>query len=427
MNKPHGKNAFMFVLVAVFIDMVGFGLIMPVMPDLLSELTQSPVEEAVKWVGPLSGIYALMNFIFGPILGNLSDRYGRRPVLLASIATLGLDFLVMALAQNIWVLFFARALSGISGATYSTAAAYIADVTEPEDRGRAFGMIGAAFGLGFIIGPVIGGLVGEIDPRAPFYVAAGMSFLNFLYGLFVLPESLPAEERRGFSIKRANPFGVFRHFSGLPHIYWMFGALFLYQVAHTVFPATWGYYGEIRYDWTSRDIGLSLGFMGLVTAIVQGGLTGRVIKMFGPEKTVWIGLTINVLGCAAFAFAGQAWMVYMILPFSSLGGLFGPSYNMLTANRTPRNAQGELQGANASVQSLGQVVSPFIMAYTLSYFSSPNAPVYFPGAAFLLAAVLIALAAGPLRFGLRAGRRFDAATAEPSEDRGAEASDKTPA
>ena len=275
--RKHGKNAFFFVIVTVALDMLAFGLIIPVIPALIRELAHVTSEQATLWLGPLAATYAVMNFLFGPVMGALSDKFGRRPVLLASISTLALDFLIMGFAHNIWLLFLGRALSGISGATYSTANAYIADVTTSQDRGRAFGMIGAAFGFGFVFGPVIGGFLGEIDPRAPFFAGAGLALINFLYGLIVLPESLAPENRRTFDIRRANPLGAVKHFSKLPHVGWFLIAAGIFMLAHTVFPSTWNVYSEIRYDWTPKEIGFSLGLVG-VGAAQNGRADARALR-----------------------------------------------------------------------------------------------------------------------------------------------------
>ena len=256
----------MFVIITVAIDMLAFGLIIPVVPTLVQELGNISAERATLYIGGLGTTYAFMNFLFGPMLGALSDRFGRRPVLLASIATLSIDFLIMGFANSIWLLFLGRALSGISGATYSTANAYIADVTEPENRGKAFGMVGAAFGFGFIFGPVMGGILGEFDPRAPFFAAAALALLNFCYGFFVLPESLEEEHRRPFVPSRSNPFGAVKHFSKLPHVSWFLVSAGVFFLAHTVYPSTWPIHGEIRYDWSPKEIGLSLGLVGLGAA-----------------------------------------------------------------------------------------------------------------------------------------------------------------
>jgi DHA1 family tetracycline resistance protein-like MFS transporter len=293
--RKHGKNAFFFVIVTVALDMLAFGLIIPVIPALIRELAHVTSEEATLWLGPLAATYAVMNFLFGPVMGALSDKFGRRPVLLASISTLALDFLIMGFAHNIWLLFLGRALSGISGATYSTANAYIADVTTPGDRGRAFGMIGAAFGFGFVFGPVIGGFLGEIDPRAPFFAGAGLALLNFLYGLIVLPESLAPENRRAFDIRRANPLGAVKHFSKLPHVGWFLIAAGIFMLAHTVFPSTWNVYSEIRYNWTPKEIGFSLGLVGVGAAVVQAGLMGLILDRIGTVKTALLGFGVNVV------------------------------------------------------------------------------------------------------------------------------------
>ena len=401
MAQAHGKNAFMFILVTVLIDMIGFGIIAPVLPTLVTELTGITAAEAAIWGGLLTAVYALMNFLMGPFIGNLSDRFGRRPVLLISLGTLAIDFIIMGLANSIWMLFLGRFLAGISGATFSTANAYIADVTSPEERGKAFGMVGAAFGIGFIIGPAIGGYLSGIDTRAPFFAAAGLAALNMLYGLFVLPESLSKEDRRPFSILRANPLGAFQHFSKLPHVSWLLLAIGLFALAHFVFPSTWAWHGKIRYDWSEEEIGLSLALVGLASAIAQGGLMGPVLKRFGPVKTAQIGITVNVLALIGFAFAGSPVLLYTLILFSGFGGFAGPAVNSLMSNATPKDSQGELQGANASIQSVAAIFSPLIMTQTLRMFSVDDAPIYFPGAAFMLAAILSLVAIIPFRIGIR--------------------------
>ncbi|KCZ90755.1 TCR/Tet family MFS transporter [Hyphomonas johnsonii] len=411
-TRKHGKNAFLFVLVTVAIDMLGFGLIIPVIPSLVQDLMNVPPEDATIWLGLLAATYALMNFMFGPTIGALSDRFGRRPVLLISVGTLVIDFLIMALAGSIWLLFIGRALSGISGATYSTANAYIADVTEPEARGRAFGMIGAAFGFGFVFGPVIGGFLGEIDPRAPFFAAAGLAALNFCYGLFVLPESLDADQRRPFNIKRANPLGAAKHFSKLPQVSWFLVAAGIYFLAHTVFPSTWSVHGEIRYDWSPREIGFSLGLVGIGAAVVQAGLMGLILKRLGTVRTALLGMTVTSLCLFAYAFASLPWIVYAIIPIGALGGVTGPAINSLMSTLTPRNAQGELQGASSSLNSLAMIAGPLTMNGALFYFTHDGAPFRFAGAAFLLAAILTVIAIMPFMRGVRENRAAIPAPAE---------------
>ncbi|MEO0883450.1 MAG: TCR/Tet family MFS transporter [Pseudomonadota bacterium] len=402
MAKP-SKNAFLFVIVTVMLDMMGFGLIVPVIPALLTELSGLTAEEAVVWGGALTATYALMNFLAGPTMGNLSDRYGRRPVLLASIGTLAIDFLIMGFANTLAILFVGRALAGISSATFSTANAYIADVTQPEDRGRAFGFIGAAFGLGFIIGPAVGGLVAEaFGTRAPFFLAAGLAGINFLYGTFVLPESLTPERRRAFDWRRANPIGAFQHFAKVPQVAWFLVVLGLFALANSVYPATWNFHGVIRYGWSEGEIGASLALVGLGAAVMQAGLLGWIIGKIGLARTIAVGLLFNTLAMLGFAFAGAPWLAYVFIPVSSVGGILGPTINAMISNLTPEDAQGELQGASASLQSLAIVFSPIIMTQTLHAFSKDDAAIYFPGAAFLLSASLMAMCLIPFLIGLRA-------------------------
>jgi DHA1 family tetracycline resistance protein-like MFS transporter len=403
-TRRNGKNAFMFVIITVAIDMLAFGLIIPVVPTLVQELGNISAERATLYIGGLGTTYAFMNFLFGPMLGALSDRFGRRPVLLASIATLSIDFLIMGFANSIWLLFLGRALSGISGATYSTANAYIADVTEPENRGKAFGMVGAAFGFGFIFGPIMGGILGEFDPRAPFFAAAALALLNFCYGFFVLPESLEEEHRRPFVPSRSNPFGAVKHFSKLPHVSWFLVSAGVFFLAHTVYPSTWPIHGEIRYDWSPKEIGLSLGLVGLGAAVVQAGLIGIALKRFGAVRTALYGIIINALALFAYAFAGLGWVVFLIIPLGALGGVASPTLNSLMSTVTPKNAQGELQGASASLNSFAMIFGPMIMAGALFYFTEPGTPLHFPGAAFLLAGILTAFSIIPFLRGVEANK-----------------------
>lgn len=405
--RKHGKNAFFFVIVAVMLNMVAFGIIMPVMPALLEELTGKPAEEAVLQGVMLAATFAVANFFAMPILGGLSDCYGRRPVLLASIAMLSVDLIIMGIAPTLAFLFVGRFLGGMFSATYSVANAYIADVTEPEERGRAFGMVGAAFGIGFIMGPVIGGILGDMNTRLPFFVAAGVAALNFAYGVFVLPESLPAQDRRPFSLARANPFGAIKHFRKLPKVGLFILAIGLYQIAHAVYPATWNYHGAIRYGWSPAEIGWSLGAVGLGTAISQALLTGYLIKRLGAMKAAFCGLAVNVLALLLFSLAFNPWMAYAVIIFSAIGGIAMPAINTITSTLTPRNEQGELQGAQASIMALTLIFSPLMMGGTLTMFSARDADyfiAYFPGAAFLLAAVFVLLAFIPFMIGVRLNR-----------------------
>lgn len=414
-DKP-GKNAFLFVVVAVILNMVSFGIIMPVMPALLEDITGLAAEQSVSYGGWLAMTFAVANFFAMPILGGLSDRYGRRPVLLASIAMLGIDLLIMGLAPTLAVLFIGRFLGGMFSATYSVANAYIADVTEPEDRGRAFGMMGAAFGIGFILGPVFGGFLGEINPRLPFFVAAGIAGINFLYGWFILPESLTEEDRRDFSLARANPFGAMVHFSKVPRVAWFIVAIGLFQIAHAVYPSTWNFHGEIRYDWSEFEIGLSLAAVGIGSAVSQALLTGYLIKRFGPIRAGLFGLVANAIALFLFFLAEAPWMAYAVIAVSAIGGVAMPAINTITSTLTPRNAQGELQGAQASMMAFTLIISPVLMTQTLQYFATlPDGhALQTGGAAFLLAAIITGLAIIPFLIGAGINRRAmaEAATAE---------------
>lgn len=412
LKQRPGKNALVFILVTMAIDAIGFGLITPVLPSLLKDLLGASAAEAAPWGGYLAFTYAAMNFLCGPILGNLSDRFGRRPVLLVSLATLGLDYLLMGLAHSIWLLVLGRLLSGISGATVATAKAYIADVTEPADRAQAFGLIGAAFGLGFIFGPAIGGVLGDIDPRAPFFAAAALSGINVIYGFFILPESLQKENRREFVLQRSSPFATFRSFAKLPSVRWLFLAVLLFTFAHAVYPATWSFHADARYGWNSQMIGWSLMAVGIGFTLVQGGLMGFFIRRWGPARTAVIGLVCNVSAFAGFAFAREPWMIYMWIPVSALGAVGGPAVNALMSTRVSASSQGALQGALSSVQALANMASPIVMTQIFAFFVADDAALHFYGAAFLFAGALTLLSLLPLRLGIG-----QAKTSEPAYTR----------
>lgn len=436
-GKVHGKNAFFFVIVTVFIDMMAFAVIMPSMPELIAELMygestleaarllkeqgndaafKALISETTPWGGFITTVYAIMNFLAQPILGGLSDRFGRRPILLVSMAMLAIDFVIMGLAHSIWLLFLGRFLSGISAATHSTAAAYISDTTEPHQRGAAFGMLGAAFGLGFTLGPAIGGILGGIDPRFPFFAAAALAGINFLYGFFVLPESLNPEHRRAFDWKRANAFGMFKHFSKVPYLAWFLVALGLFNFSHMVYPATFNYFGEIRYGWSAETVGAALMVVGIVSALFQAGMSGRIIKKFGASTAAVLGFLTCVVTFAAYAAATEGWMVFLIIPFGALAGVLGPSMNQIMTSRVPKNAQGELQGAIGSVQSLASIFAPLAMTQTLYTFTAPGASIYFPGAAFALAAVVCAISLLPLFRGLSTVPKMESQPADPAAE-----------
>lgn len=336
-------------------------------------------------------VYAAMQFFFAPIIGNLSDRFGRRPVLLASLGAFGIDYLLMGFAPDLTFLFIGRMIAGIAGASHTTANAYIADVSLPEDRAKNFGLIGAAFGLGFILGPVLGGFLGEIGPRVPFWAAGGLAFANMIYGFFVLPETLPPEKRRAFTFVRANPVGAMKQMKNYPIVIGLFVVLFFYQIAHDANPSVWSYYTMLKFDWSPREIGYSLGFVGVLFALVQGLMIRAVIPRVGEARAVMIGFFAMGFGFAGFAFASSGWVLYAFLVPFSLAGLANPALRGIMANHVPDDQQGELQGAIASLVSVTAMIAPWTMTEIFGYFTSGEAPVYFPGIPFLLAAVMISV------------------------------------
>jgi len=388
-SGPSKRRSLGFILGTLTLNSMGIGLMMPVMPSLLTELTSLPVSEAARWGGALAVVYALMQFVFGPTLGNLSDRYGRRPVLLVSMFAMAVDYLIMALSWNLAVLFVGRTLAGVSGATFSAASAYIADVSAKEDRAKNFGLVGAGFGVGFVLGPMIGGFLGEYGPRAPFYAAAALSFVNFLFGWFVLPETLKAENRRDFSWRRANPMGALKQLATYPAVRTLLLAVFLFDIAHYVYPAVWSYYSEEVFGWSPGDIGLSLAFVGIGFAFVQGYLIRVLEPKLGSGRTLLIGLVANLAAFAGLAVADSGWMAYSLICFAALGALATPAFTGLMSNRVPDDAQGELQGMISSAAGLSMVISPFVMTQIFATFSGPDATVQFPGAPFALAGLLI--------------------------------------
>lgn len=400
-----GSHAAMFVFLTVCLDSIGIGIIIPVLPDLIRELAGLGLDGAALWGGWLSFSYAIMQFVFGPIVGNLSDRFGRRPVLLASLGVLTVDYLIMALAPSLLVLFFGRIMAGIAAATYSTCNAFVADVSHPRDRAKNFGLLGAGFGLGFVIGPVVGGLVAEFGTRAPFYAAAGLALINFCYGLFVLPETLAPEKRRPFEWQRANPLGAFRRMRQVPTVAWFLVAIFLFDVAHFAYPAVWAYYTKEVFAWSSTEVGLSLAVFGISMVVVQGWLIRLILPWLGDVRTAVAGLIFNAVTLTIVAFVSAGWLIYLILPIVSLGAIATPALTGLMSNRIADDSQGELQGAMTSITAITLVISPVLMTQLFGYFASPAAPVYFPGAPFLAAALMSLAALVPLAIGLRAERR----------------------
>jgi DHA1 family tetracycline resistance protein-like MFS transporter len=377
-----------FILVTLLIDTIGFGIIIPVMPNLIQELTSGTLSEAASYSGWLISSYAIVQFFCAPIVGGLSDRFGRRPVLLAALFGFAVDYTFLAFAPSIGWLFVGRLVAGIMGASFTTAAAYIGDISTSENRAQNFGMIGAAFGLGFIIGPLMGGLLGDLGTRVPFMAAGGLTLVNFLYGYFVLPESLKPENRRKFEWKRANPVGTLVSLFKYKTVAGLFIAVgLLYLAAHAV-QSNWAFFTIERFNWTTAQIGISLTVVGVVTAAVQGYLIRLLIPKLGTRRSVYIGLALYTTGLLLFAFATQGWMMYAFTVIYCFGGIAGPALQGLMSGIVPPNAQGELQGGFTSMMAMTAIVGPPLMNGLFAYFTGPEAPEYFPGSAMLLGAVL---------------------------------------
>lgn len=385
--KPR-ESAVLFVCAAMLIDTISFGILIPVMPQFLAEITGESVSDATRVAGYLVVTFAALQFVCGPIIGNLSDRFGRRPVLLGSMAAFAVNYAIMGVTESVAVLFFARALTGIAGATYGPCNAYVADITPPERRAQRFALLGAAFGLGFILGPALGALVGQMGPRAPFFVAAAMAGVNFLFGLFVLPESLTKERRRKFEWKRANPIGALAALRKRPEVLGIVSCIFLYNFAFQVYPTTWSFFAALKFDWGPGAMGIALAYSGLLMAVMQGGFTGRIVRAIGEPRAVLLGMTSAASGMLWNAFCVAGWQLYIGATLGGLQGLAGASMNAIASKNTPPDQQGELQGAVASLNGIGAIVSPFLLTQTLSFSTGPRAPAYFPGAAFFLSACL---------------------------------------
>lgn len=386
------RNAsLLFVFITLLIDITGLGIIIPVMPKLIMELTGKPLSEASLYGGWMMLAFSVMQFFFSPVLGNLSDRFGRRPVLLISVFGFGVDYLLMAFAPTIGWLFAGRIIAGLAGANLTTAMAYISDITPPEKRAQNFGLVGVAFGVGFIIGPVIGGVLGEFGSRIPFFASAGLALLNWLYGFFVVPESLKPENRRAFDWKRANPVGTLLSLRRYPVIIGLMGCFFCVYVASHAVQSTWSYFTMEKFHWDESMVGYSLGLVGLVVAFVQGGLIRVVNPRLGNKNSVYLGFTLYIIGMLLFAFSTESWMMYaFILPYC-LGGIAGPALQSTLSNQVAANEQGELQGGLTSLISVAAIIGPWLMTHLFSYFTSPEAPIYLPGAPFIMGSILMVL------------------------------------
>ena len=383
--------AISFIFITLLIDVTGIGLIIPVVPGLIEQLIHGSISDASRYSGWLAFAYAIMQFLFAPLLGNLSDKYGRRPVLLLSLLGLGIDYIFLAMAPSIGWLFVGRIIAGFAGASFTTATAYIADISTPQNRAQNFGMVGAAFGLGFILGPVIGGLLGEYGVRVPFIVAACLSLVNCLYGYFVLPESLAIENRREFQWERANPIGSLKQLQKYPAVGGLILSFFLIYLAANAVQSTWSFFGIKQFNWTPKIIGLSLGLVGLLVGAVQGGLIRIVNPWLGNKKSVYAGLALYAIGLFLFSLATQSWMMFLFLVPYCLGGICGPALQSIISGQVPANEQGELQGGLTSVMSLTNIIGPILMTSLFSYFTKPAAPFHFAGAAFFLGGIFMTI------------------------------------
>lgn len=383
------KPALGFIFITLFLDILGIGLIVPILPRLITHLQGNNVEAAAHTVGALGALYALMQFLCAPVLGSLSDRFGRRPVILGSLFGSGLDYLLLAFAPSLSWFFVGRIVAGITGANIAAASSYIADISPPEKRAANFGIIGAAFGLGFIAGPALGGLLGANDLRLPFLVAAGLTLANWVYGLIVLPESLAPENRRAFSWARANPVGSLLALRRWPVVVGLAASLFLMNLAQFGLQNVWVLYTEYRYQWTSRQVGASLAVVGLMAAIVQGGLARRIIPALGERRAIVIGLSIGSINMIGYGLATAGWMILTIVAIGSLGSFGGPALQGLISRNVPPNEQGSVQGALASLGSVAGFIAPLIATSLFGYFISDRAPVKLPGAPFFLSAGLL--------------------------------------
>ncbi len=383
--------AISFIFITLLLDVTGIGLILPVVPGLIEQLIHGNISQASRYSGWLAFAYASMQFLFSPLLGNLSDKYGRRPILLLSLFGLGIDYIFLALAPTIGWLFVGRIIAGIAGASFTTATAYIADISTAENRAKNFGMVGAAFGLGFILGPVIGGFLGNFGVRIPFVVAAVLSLINTLYGYFVLPESLAPENRRPLDYKKIVPIASLVQLKKYTAVAGLFISFFLIYLAANAVQSTWSFFTIKQFNWSPRMIGISLGLVGLLVGAVQGGLIRIVNPILGNKKSIYIGIAFYAIGLLLFAFASSSWMMFVFLVPYCLGGICGPALQSIISGQVPANEQGELQGGLTSIMSLTNIIGPVLMTGLFAYFTKPSAPIKFAGAAFLLGAILMAL------------------------------------
>jgi len=392
-SSPRRRAALVFIFVTVVLDMLALGMILPVLPHLIEDFLGGDTARAAKIFGVFGSVWAVMQFVSMPVMGGLSDRFGRRPVILLSNLGLGLDYVLMALAPNLRWLFVGRVISGVTAASISTAMAYIADVTPPENRARSYGLVGMAFGLGFIVGPALGGVLGSIDPRLPFWAAAVASLANAAYGFFVLPESLPPERRRAFEWKRANPVGSLRFLRAHREITGLAGAAFLSAVAHAVLPAVFVLYAGYRYGWDEKTVGLALAVVGASSVVVQGTLVGPLVRKFGERRVLLAGLLAGAVGFLLYALAPTGPLFLAGIPVVALWGLASPSAQGLMTRHVGANVQGELQGAMGSLQGIATMIGPVMFATIFAWSIETGRHWHFPGAAYTLAALLLVASA----------------------------------
>ena len=388
MNK---RLAFTFIIITLTIDAMGIGLIIPVMPDLLQQIEGGDLGNAAIWGGILATVFAVMQFIFGPTIGSLSDRFGRRPVLLVSLVIIAVDFIVMGLAHSIWLLVITRIIGGIAAATQATAAAFISDISTPENRSANFGILGATFGVGFVLGPLMGGLLGEVGLRVPFFAAAALATLNLILGYFVLPETVTDQTRRPFDIKRANPLGALTQIRLIPGLSRFLLVFFLYEFAFYVYPAVWVYYAKAQFGWDSGMLGVSLASFGISVAVVEGILIRRILPWLGERRTIVLGFIFSIGIFVVLGFLTSGFWALLLAPISALGSVVIPAMRGIFANKAEANQQGEVQGIVSSTQSLAVVFAPLVLTYVFYASTRPDGPIFLPGAPFLLAAAIVGL------------------------------------
>ncbi len=394
------NRTFTLIWITLFVEMLGVGIIIPVMPDLLNEVADLNASEAAPWGGALMAVFAVMQFFMSPVLGNLSDRFGRRPVIMFSLIGYAADFVLMALAPALWILFVARALSGAFAATYATSSAAVADITPPEQKAARFGMLGAAFGLGFIAGPAIGGQLGSMDgflglssARLPFLGAAVLAAVNAVFVYLMLPETLPEEKRRPFRLARANPVGGLMQMTRYPIAVVLLSSFFVMQLAHSSLPAIWAYFANEQFAWGPREIGYTLAFVGLIYAIFQGGLTGPAIKSLGEMRAITLGLLATALAMVGYSLAQEGWMMFPAIVIGAAGAFIMPAIQSVLSSTLPDDAQCELQGAIAAIMALTMIIGPVVFTTMFRTFTHNDAATYWPGAPFMVAAILTAVAA----------------------------------